>query len=465
MPQLALVALAILAYALIAVRLDRLSISGPMVLLTVGVLLGPAGIGAVTAPETFEPFRMLAELTLALLLFSDASTIGLREAGGIAWIAGRLLAIGLPLTIAGGALIGWLLFPALGIGFALVLGSILAPTDAALSLPVLLDRAIPVRIRRAINIESGLNDGIAAPFVTLSLAIAVAEETTRSQHWLLAAGQQIALAIVVAMVVGGLGGRLTVEARRRGWASRASEILAVVALAIVAYAGATAIGGNGFVAAFGAGIAFRTTTALSEPSVEFAESIGVAASYIVWLLFGVALAGPVLSCRVRPGGHRLRAAQPDDRADGAGGDLADRGTTSARHGRADRLVRAARPGLGGLPARRIRRPRSRGSGDRRARPSRDLDRAAIGLPPRPERGSGRCLVRSADRSGRGGRLGTRRRRRAAGQPPSFVDPIAERRRQARRVTTGRLRSLAGVAQLAERQPSKLNARSCRVGQG
>ena len=216
MPQLALVALAILAYALTAVRLDRLSISGPIVLVTVGALLGPAGVGAVTAPATSEPFRVLAELTLALLLFSDASTIGLREAGGIAWLPGRLLAFGLPLTIAGGALVGWLLFPALGVGFALVLGSILAPTDAALSLPVLLDRAIPVRIRRAINIESGLNDGIAAPFVTLSLAIAVAEETAGNQNWLIVAGEEIALAIVVAIVVGGLGGRFTSRSPQAG---------------------------------------------------------------------------------------------------------------------------------------------------------------------------------------------------------------------------------------------------------
>jgi NhaP-type Na+/H+ or K+/H+ antiporter len=293
-PQLALVALAILAYALTAVRLDRLSISGPLVLVAVGALLGPAGIGALTAPATSEPFRVLAELTLALLLFSDASTIGLREAGGIAWLPGRLLAIGLPLTIVGGALVGWLLFPALGIGFALVLGSILAPTDAGLSLPVLLDRAIPVRIRRAINIESGLNDGIAAPFVTLSLAIAVAEESVGNQNWLIESGKEIAVAIVVATVVGGLGGRFASEARGRGWASQASESLAIVALAIFAYAGATAVGGNGFVAAFGAGIAFRTVTASSEPSVEFAESIGLAASYVVWLIFGVALVGPAI---------------------------------------------------------------------------------------------------------------------------------------------------------------------------
>ena len=130
--------------------------------------------------------------------------------------------------------------------------------------------------------------------MTLSLAIAVAEETAGNQDWLIESGEEIALAIVVAIVVGGLGGRFTSEARRRGWASQASESLAVVALAIFAYAGATAVGGNGFVAAFGAGIAFRTAPTRLEPSVEFAESIGLAASYLVWLMFGVALVGPVI---------------------------------------------------------------------------------------------------------------------------------------------------------------------------
>ncbi len=300
MPELALIALLILAYTLVAVRLDRLSISGPIVLVTAGALIGPAGVGAIDAPATSEPFRVLAELTLALLLFTDASTIGVREAGRIAWLPGRLLAFGLPLTIAAGALVGWLVFPALGLGFALLVGSILAPTDAALSLPILLDRAIPVRVRRAINIESGLNDGIATPFVTLALAIAVAEETNDAQHWIVAAGTQIAIAVGVAVALGGVGGRFLVAARARGWASAESELLAVVALAILAYAGATAVGGNGFVAAFGAGVAFRTATVRSEPSVELAELIGLGASYLVWVLFGVAVVGPVVAVGVDP---------------------------------------------------------------------------------------------------------------------------------------------------------------------
>ena len=224
MPQIAIVALVILGYTLLAARLDRLSVSGPMILVTIGAVLGPSGVGAFAAPVTSESVQLLAELTLALLLFSDASSIGLKQAGSIAWVPARLLAIGLPLTIGAGAMVGWLLFPALGLGFALLMGSILAPTDAALSLPLLMDRAIPVRVRRAINIESGLNDGIATPFVTLFLAVVVAEQASASQHWLIDAAVEIALAIVVAIVAGGFGGRVIARARQRGWASPASEV-------------------------------------------------------------------------------------------------------------------------------------------------------------------------------------------------------------------------------------------------
>ena len=137
MPQIAIVALVILGYTVLAARLDRLSVSGPMILVTMGAVLGPSGAGAFAAPVTSQSVQLLAELTLALLLFSDASSIGLRQAGSIAWVPARLLAIGLPLTICAGAVVGWLLFPALGLAFALLMGTILAPTDAGMSLPLL----------------------------------------------------------------------------------------------------------------------------------------------------------------------------------------------------------------------------------------------------------------------------------------------------------------------------------------
>ena len=432
MPQIAIVALVILGYTLLAARLDRLSVSGPMILVTIGAVLGPSGVGAFAAPVTSESVQLLAELTLALLLFSDASSIGLKQAGSIAWVPARLLAIGLPLTIGAGALVGWLLFPALGLGFALLMGAILAPTDAALSLPLLVDRAIPVRVRRAINIESGLNDGIATPFVTLFLAVVVAEQASASQHWFIDAALEIVLAIVVAIVVGGLGGRVIAQARRRGWATPASESLAVVSLAVLAYASATTIGGNGFVAAFAAGVVYRTATAAAEPSVEFADWIGVAGSYLVWLVFGIGFVGPVLAAGVRPGCPRLRSPEPHDRPDGPGGAVDGQLAASRRHGRAHRLVRAARSRIGGLPASRLRPDGSGSSSQSHARPCGDLDGARVDLPPRPERGADRRALRSADGHGADRHVGARGSRRAAA-PPSADD----RRRDWRPTLHGR----------------------------
>ena len=295
MPQIAIVALIILGYTLLAARLDRLSVSGPMILVAIGAVLGPSGVGAFAAPVTSESVQLLAELTLALLLFSDASSIGLRQAGSIAWVPARLLAIGLPLTIAAGALVGWLLFSALGLAIRPPDGRHPGADGRGAEPAAAHEWGDPVRVRRAINIESGLNDGIATPFVTLFLAVVVAEQASASQHWLIDAAVEIALAIVVAIVVGGFGGRAIAQARRRGWATPASESLAVVSLAVLAYASATTIGGNGFVAAFAAGVFYRTATAGAEPSVEFADWIGVAGSYLVWLVFGIGFVGPVLA--------------------------------------------------------------------------------------------------------------------------------------------------------------------------
>ncbi len=300
MIELALVALLFAAYALVAVRLDRWSVSGPMALVATGALLGPAAVAILPTVTETDAVRLLAELTLAIILVTDASTISLREAEGIARLPARLLAVGLPLTIAAGAFVGYLLFPDLGIGFALLLGTIVAPTDAALALPFITDLRLPVRVRRTVNIESGLNDGIATPFVTLFLAVTAAEEGITSRDWLASAVAEMLIAVAVAAVVGGGGGWLLAAARRRRWTTATSEQLFVVAIAILAYCGASAVGGNGFVAAFVAGIAFRTAAGRVEPATEFAEVLGLAASYLVWLIFGISLVGPIVALGFDP---------------------------------------------------------------------------------------------------------------------------------------------------------------------
>ena len=286
-------------YALIATKLERLSITAPMVFVVAGVLLGQSVTDQLHISLTSEPVLVIVELTLALLLFADASTVRLREVEGDARLPSRLLLIGLPLTIAFGTVVAVLLFPTVGWAAAALIASILAPTDSALGLAIFTNRAVPVRIRRALNVESGLNDGIATPFVTLFLTLVVAEERGTNERWILEAGKEIGLALVVAVGVGAVGGMLLRYAHRRGFTSGVSEQLAIVSLALLAYLGSVAIGGNGFIAAFVAGLTFGAATeGKFHEATEFTETVGLFASFLVWTIFGALFVGPVLTTRI-----------------------------------------------------------------------------------------------------------------------------------------------------------------------
>ena len=229
------------------------------------------------------------------MLFADASTLKLEQVRDDAGLPGRLLTIGLLLTIALGACVALVLLPGEGLAFACLLGAILAPTDAALGLPIFNNPRVPVRIRRALNIESGLNDGIATPFVLLFLAFAAAEEGQASGNWLSTALIEIALAVLVGTAVGVIGGWVLRQTARRGWTAGGSEQIAILGLALAAYFSSVAIGGNGFIAAFVGGIVFRAATRnrFVEPT-EFTETFGTFLSLLVWTIFGAVLVTTVL---------------------------------------------------------------------------------------------------------------------------------------------------------------------------
>ena len=296
MGGLTALAVVVVAYTLVASRLDRWWITGPMVFVAAGAILGPGGLDVLPLSLTNETVLTITELTLALLLFSDASTVRLRDVEGDTGLPRRLLFVGLPLTIAAGALLAHLTFPEVGWAAAALIATILAPTDAALGLAVVTNTAVPVRIRRALNVESGLNDGIATPFVTLFIAAVAAEEALGDTAWGLEALKQIGLAIVAAVVVGYLGGKLFAFANERGWTSGVSEQIAILALAFLAYQGSVTIGGNGFIAAFAGGILFGAATRgrLAAP-VQFTETLGLAGSFLVWSLFGALFVGELLT--------------------------------------------------------------------------------------------------------------------------------------------------------------------------
>jgi NhaP-type Na+/H+ or K+/H+ antiporter len=292
----AILAVVVVAYALFAAVLDRRSITAPILFVTVGVVLGPDAVDLVSFGFEDEVTLRITESVLALLLFADAATVPLAAVESDRGLPVRLLGVGLPVTIILGTLAAWLLFPDAGFAVAALVATILAPTDAALGMAVVTNPAVPVRIRRALNVESGLNDGIATPFVTLFLAIVVAEEAQAGGAWLAEAAAEIGIALLIAAAVGLIGGRLVRAARHRGWSSRTSEQLAVLGLAIVAYAGAVALGGNGFVAAFVGGIVFGAAGGRGvHDAVGYAETTATFASFFVWTVFGSLFVGPLLA--------------------------------------------------------------------------------------------------------------------------------------------------------------------------
>ena len=298
---LAIFALLLALYGGVGFLLGRWSITMPMVFVVIGAVLGGYGLRLVPITPDAEAVKRLTEATLAILLFADASTLNFYTLRHDAGLPARLLGIGLPLTLALGALIAFVLFPSQGWSFALLVAAILAPTDAALGLPIFTNPKVPVRIRRALNVESGLNDGIATPFVTLFLALAIAEEGASQRGWLVNAVEELTIAVLVGIVVGFVGGRLLAYAHRRGWTQGAPLQFAVLALAFGAYLGSVALGGNGFVAAFVGGMAFGVGARgqLAE-ATEYSESTGTLLSVLVLSIFGAVFVVPAALHDVDP---------------------------------------------------------------------------------------------------------------------------------------------------------------------
>ncbi|MEU4693511.1 cation:proton antiporter [Actinoplanes sp. NPDC023714] len=268
---LVLVTLAVFAWGVVAHRMERFDVTAPMAFVLVGIALGMLAGGHVEAES--GAVTALTEATLVAVLFSDASRVGLRELRRDAGIFVRLLGLGLPLTVAAGSFAAWWLLGLPDPWLALLAGAALAPTDAALGSVVVTNPVVPERIRRILNVESGLNDGIVTPVVMLALV-------SSSTHGILPAALQLAGGAVVGAALGAAGGRLmrTVETLFAG--------PGVVGLALLAYAVAIALGANGFVAAFVAGLAFGRV-------VPFLEQTAALSSVLVWTLFG-AIAVPLL---------------------------------------------------------------------------------------------------------------------------------------------------------------------------
>ena len=278
----------IVVWGAVAGRLERVELTAPMVLTVIGGTF--AAVGLVDAHEAPPVVQPLVELTLVWVLFADAARVRVHDLRNDLGRVLRLLGAGLPLTVlAGWGLAAWM-FPGLGLWAALLIGAALAPTDAALGVPVVTNPVVPGRIRRLITVESGLNDGIVTPVVLVAVAGMVSGSGPTGGEALL----ELAIGVLVGVGVGLGGGRLLRTARAHGWAAEDFLGISVLALALLAYAAAIAVHGNGFVAAFCGGMAFGGAAGRrGRAELVFLEQASGLVSLLVWLAFG-AFAVPVV---------------------------------------------------------------------------------------------------------------------------------------------------------------------------
>lgn len=280
-----------LAYSLVSGKLSGTIVTAPMLFVAIGFAAGSGGFGVVAVNVQHEVIHLIAELTLILVLFTDAARIDLGRVRRDHNLPSRMLLIGLPLTMLFGALVAAFLFPGFSFWEAALLAALLAPTDAALGQAVVSDKIVPVRIRQTINIESGLNDGIALPVVLLLAAVASAHfNASDSGQWLRFGLLQVTLGPLVGVVVGFAGARLIDAAAAKQWMGESSQGIAILALAIFAYAMAEVVGGNGFIATFVAGMVFGNAIRNACTFLfEFMETEGQLLMLLTFFIFGIAL--------------------------------------------------------------------------------------------------------------------------------------------------------------------------------
>ncbi|WP_219592055.1 cation:proton antiporter [Aeromonas salmonicida] len=290
--NLAVLAAFLLIYSLIAGRFESRLINGPLLFLLMGWLLGPGGLGLMSLSVDSEGIKLLAELTLVIVLFNDAANTNWQVLAANRALPIRLLLIGLPLTLLGGTLFGLWLYPDLPLLELAILSTILAPTDAALGKAVVSNPAVPAPIREGLNQESGLNDGICVPVLLLLLAL-IAPTEQHTGTGMLAMTlllEEIGIGLLVALVLTSLTIRLLKTSYLNGWQLPLWRQLTMPGLALLCFALAQTLGGSGFIAAFVGGLLMgRRLGEHKHAYMDSCEGYGDLLSVVIWMVFGATL--------------------------------------------------------------------------------------------------------------------------------------------------------------------------------
>jgi NhaP-type Na+/H+ or K+/H+ antiporter len=286
--NLAVLAAFLLLYSIFAGRFESRLFNGPLMFMLAGLLLGPAAIGVLQPNISNQVVRGLAELTLAIVLFSDAAKANLRILRQYESLPIRLLLLGLPLTVLAGWLVGSWLFPQVPVLELAILATILAPTDAALGKAVVSNPAVPAPVREGLNVESGLNDGICVPLLLLLLGLLVEVQSHAPMRMALELiSEELGVGALVGVGMALLAWQLLRFSHRHHWQTPMWSQLTLPGLALLCFALAQRLGGSGFIAAFVGGLLSgyllnKQKHDLLKASEEFASLLSV----ITWLIFG-----------------------------------------------------------------------------------------------------------------------------------------------------------------------------------
>jgi len=292
--ELAILALFVFLYSIVAGRVERSAVSGPIVFVVAGIIMGPMVLGWFEGDEVREDLRLLADLTLALILFVDAAHADLGVLRKRFQIPLRMLLLGLPGVIALGFGLALVMFDVLSVFEAAILATMLAATDAALGKAVITDPSVPARIREGLNVESGMNDGLCVPILFVFIALALETGGGGGDHAspLLLVAQELGIGALVGVGLATIGAALYRFCWHKGWVTPIWMQVSVAGLALACFAFAQSLHGSGYIASFTGGIAFGLLAGHSTHKLVLAaEGVAETLALLTWLLFGVAVIG------------------------------------------------------------------------------------------------------------------------------------------------------------------------------
>jgi NhaP-type Na+/H+ or K+/H+ antiporter len=289
-PAVLLVLVAFAIYSLLSKAISRSLLTLPIIFTALGFALSVPLSASLSPDVIHEGKKILAEITLILILFSDASHVRFKKLVMDWQIPTRMLVIGLPLTIALGTLVALWLNPTSGFAVALLTAAVLTPTDAALGQSVVSNPEVPDHLSQTINVESGLNDGLVLPFVLLGAVLASSVGGAQTDGLALEAATEIVLGPLAGIAVGWVAAKAMDWAQNRDLMQEAAGAVVFLVTAFAAYGFAVTIHGNGFIAAFVAGMVFGNTYRHDIHFIsEFMEGAGQLLTMAAFLVFGAFL--------------------------------------------------------------------------------------------------------------------------------------------------------------------------------